>query len=141
VILGFTHAFTAPGDKFDLAAWRSGLRTSLRALKSSGARIIELGPNTFLPEDPGLCLSRPGADPASCTGAFWGREIVDAELAVVRAAGATFVDTEPWFCIDARCPVIIDHRIAYADDSHVSAQYASDLKPLVAATLETAGLR
>ena len=63
-----------------------------------------------------------------------------AERAVVEAAGGTYIDVAPWFCVDGRCPVIIDKRIAYANGGHISAQYATDLEPLLAAKLRAAGL-
>jgi hypothetical protein len=125
---------------FDLPVWLHGLRTTLRGLRDTGARVVEISNTPSLPQDPDLCLSRPNANPSSCTGDN-SRHGVDAEGLVARAAGATYVNVEPWFCVNGRCPVIIDNRIAYRDHDHLAPQYVSDLEPLLAATFASVGLR
>ena len=141
VIIAFQQGVRPGSFTFEGQWWISGLKTSVRALQASGARVIELGPNARPPQDPGLCLSRRNADPADCGGTFSQPERAALESDSLRSLGATFIDVEPWFCSNAQCPVIIDDRIAYANRGHVSAQYASDLEPLVAAKLHSAGLR
>jgi hypothetical protein len=59
----------------------------------------------------------------------------------VTAAGAIYVDIEPWSCVDGRCPVIIDGRIVYNDTFHLAPGFVTDVEPLLAATLESKGLR
>ena len=143
VILAYSEENTSAGMAVaaDLTLWRTGLNRSLRQLADTGAKVIQLGSNPTLPEDPGLCLSRPAADPSTCAGAIQRRERIDVERKTVPAAGAVYVDTEPWFCVEQRCPVIIDGRIAYRDHSHLSRQYVSHLEPLVTATFASLGLR
>jgi hypothetical protein len=116
------------------------LRTSMSTIAATGARIIEISNNPYLKQDPGLCLTRPNAKPSACEGTFVNRDRTVAELAAVRATGATAIDIEPWFCADGRCPVIIDHRVAYANYGHLSPQYVRDLEPLLAAELKSAGI-
>lgn len=50
----------------------------------------------------------------------------------MRAVGGAFLNVEPWFCLDDQRPAVIDSRTAYADESHVSAQYVTDIEPLLA---------
>ncbi len=139
VVLGFGQELTSEHG-FSISTWISGLRASTRAIQATGAKVIEIGNNPYLREDPGLCLTRPNAKPAACEGTFANRDRTDAELAAVRADGGTAIDIEPWFCADGHCPVIIDHRIAYANYGHLSPQYVSDLEPLLAAEFKLAGV-
>jgi hypothetical protein len=115
--------------------------TSLRKLLKSGARIVQLENNTDLPTDPSVCLSRPSADPRECIATFTNRAFADAERAAAHSMQVSFIDTEDWFCVQGRCPLIVDGRMVYHDLDHVSAQYASDLEPLLAASLRVNGLR
>ena len=134
-------AFAREGVNFNLSLWLRGLQTTLHTLRDTGARVLEISNTPLLPQDPSLCLSRPNADPSACTGDYSYRHGVDSERPVVRAAGATYIDAEPWYCFNGRCPVIIDNRIAYRDHDHLEPQYVNDLEPLLAAALTSAGLR
>jgi hypothetical protein len=64
----------------------------LQGLKATGARIIEIGANPFVPESPGLCLSRRDADPSACTARFRDPARDNAEQTPVNTEGATFID-------------------------------------------------
>ena len=85
--------------------------------------------NRVLPEDPGLCLTRPDADPNVCVGGYASRARVDVERTAIVQMGGTSIDPQPWLCVDTKCPVIIDGYIAYADTAHLSAQYVRFLAP------------
>jgi peptidoglycan/LPS O-acetylase OafA/YrhL len=134
-------AFAREGVDFDLSVWLRGLQTTVRTLRSESAHVVEISNTPLLPQDPSLCLSRPNADPSACTGDYSYRHGADPERAVVSAAGATYIDAEPWFCFNGRCPVIIDNRIAYRDHDHLEPQYVEDLEPLLAAELTSTGMR
>jgi hypothetical protein len=141
VILVFSLEPNAEG-KISIPEWRAGLRESLRTLRRTHALIVEIGGNNArMPQEPGLCLTRPGADPSACTGSVVLHAVREAEGALVRDFGGTFIDIEPWLCVDGRCPVIIDKRIVYRDRGHMTPQFVSDLEPLLAASLRIAGLR
>ncbi len=141
VVMTFSFDNLLLGKPPNLKLWGTGLATSVRALRLSGARIVQIGNNPTLEQDPGLCLSRPGANPKSCTTTFGYRESGATERAVDQSFGATYIDVEPWFCVDGKCPVIIDKRVAYRDVQHLSPEYVSDLVPILSATLRAAGLR
>jgi SGNH domain (fused to AT3 domains) len=140
LIMAFNQVKTTPTGLGPVAVWRSGMQTSLQALAGLNVPIVEIGINPSLPQTPDLCLTRHDADPSTCTGRMLSPPRSAAERAVVEAASGTYIDVAPWFCIDGKCPVIIDNRIAYAKGGHVSAQYAADLEPLLAAELRSAGL-
>jgi hypothetical protein len=141
VVLAYQQANTTPRGSGHVANWLAGLRQSVTELKASGASVIQMGNNPILQEDAGLCLSRPGADPARCVGRYTDPAKTSAELQVVRAVGGTGVDVAPWFCLNDRCPAIVGRWIAYANDSHLSSQYVKALLPLVAEQFRSAGLR
>jgi peptidoglycan/LPS O-acetylase OafA/YrhL len=141
VILAYHEANTTQSGWGGNAPWLAGLRRSLTELGKAGAPIIQIGNNPGLPEDPGLCLSRPGAEPARCVGGYLDRSRVTAELALVRSMGGTGIDIAPWFCVKDRCPAVVGRWLAYSNSGHISAQFVRTLAPLVAARLRKAGLR
>ena len=63
---------------------------------------------------------------------------VGQEEAVAAAAGAGYINTQPWFCYDLTCAVIVDNLLVYRDDNHITATYASWLTPVIGADLEEA---
>ncbi len=142
VVLAFGGENTTP-EAFEESTWLSGLRGTMRKLAATGAHIVEIGTNSQLSQDPGQCLSRKGADPTDCQASFLDtvRLRIHAESVVVRSEGGGFIDVRPWMCVDTHCPVIIDHRIAYADFGHLSPQYVLDVQPLLAASFRSEGLR
>lgn len=140
VIISFTQSHTSAGPR-EIDSWVARYRTTLETLRRSGAALIQIANNPVLPEDPGLCLSRPDADPSACTGEYASRARVDAERAVVDQMGGITIDPQPWLCFDTKCPVIIGGYIAYADTAHISAQYVRYLAPFLGARLREAGLR
>src|SRR5207248_1718900 len=110
-----------------LARWSSALRATVGALRSAGARVIEISDQPRLAQDQALCLSRPGASLQGC-GATFGTRFAQVDAAAERASGAAFIDVEPWFCVSpSACPVIVDDRIVYHDTDHITSQYAHDL--------------
>jgi peptidoglycan/LPS O-acetylase OafA/YrhL len=141
VVIAYHQANISRRGSGSVPEWLAGLRRSLADLERSGAAIVQIGTNPTLVEDPGLCLSRPGADPARCVGGYRDRNRVVAELRLVQAMGGTAIDIAPWFCLNTRCPAIVGHWIAYANDGHLSAQYVRVLRPLIADRLRSAGLR
>ncbi len=126
---------------FDKGEWLAGLQTTLRRLKAATPQVVEIGNNAVLPQDPALCLTKPNVDVATCTGKYANREVVDAEADIVRRTRGTFVDVEPWYCVEGRCPAIIGTTIAYRDNDHLEPQYVRVVEPLLAANFKRSGLQ
>jgi SGNH domain (fused to AT3 domains) len=143
VVLGMAPNYDSPyAVTQDGPAWLAGLSRSISALRSSGARVLVLGPiespDWVVPD----CLSAHLDDVEACdvtpkeTHAGPGlvgydnAGIIAERSAVVRAGGA-FVDVKPWFCATASCPVIVDNLLVFRDNSHITAEYARYLAPLV----------
>ena len=109
--------------------WQEGLATTLERLQAPGREVVVLGP----PPRAGNvqeCVTRL-SEPADCT------EQVPEEWAGVRAAesaaaaatGASYVDPEPWFCVDGWCPAVVGSTPVYTDGRHLTAAYARRLAP------------
>ncbi|HEU5127462.1 MAG TPA: acyltransferase family protein [Glycomyces sp.] len=43
------------------------------------------------------------------------------------AAGVQIIDTADWFCIDGRCPLIVEGMLVYRDTHHISTPYSKSL--------------
>jgi hypothetical protein len=138
IVIGFSRELTAPG-RLDETTWLHGLKVTADELVGTGAAVVNISNNPYLPEDPGLCLSRPNADPSRCVGGFQDAGLSAAEGRTMRAAGAAYVDVAPWFCVKDRCPVIIDGTIVYRDRGHITPQYIRRVEPLLATKLVAAG--
>jgi peptidoglycan/LPS O-acetylase OafA/YrhL len=143
VVLGIAPNYDAPYDVVqDGPAWLAGIERSVRTLRSSGARVLVLGPvespDWVVPD----CLSAHLNDVRACNVSpreahdgpglvgYDNAGIIAERNAVVRGGGA-FVDVKPWFCTTTTCPVIVDNVLVFCDNSHITVQYADYLAPLV----------
>ena len=143
VVLGFSREYGIPDDHVvvDGAAWMQGLSSMMTTLRATGAQVVLMGdvpyPQTGLVPD---CLSAHLTDAVSCTlpkqYPYYNPSGVGQEEAVAAAAGAGYVNTQPWFCYDLTCAVIVNNLLVYRDDNHITATYASWLTPVIGADLE-----
>ncbi|HTT89099.1 MAG TPA: acyltransferase family protein [Acidimicrobiales bacterium] len=143
VVLGTAPNYDSPyGIIEDGPMWLAGLAHTVRVLRSSGARVMVLGPvespDWVVPD----CLSAHLYDVPACnvtpreTHAGPGLVGYDnagqiAERDAVVSAGGAFVDVKPWFCAETTCPVIVDNLLVFRDNSHITVQYADFLAPLI----------
>ncbi|HEY1740114.1 MAG TPA: acyltransferase family protein, partial [Acidimicrobiia bacterium] len=137
VILAFSRY---PGVVYRgaLDSWEKGITDEVRDLSKSGARVVEIGGNGAPAQPPADCLSR-NRDPRPCNfgpAGFAAQRQQDA--AAVAAGGGSYIDVEPWFCAGATCPVIVDNRAVYFDVNHITAQYATDLAPMLGDAFDAA---
>ncbi|MGA3218747.1 MAG: acyltransferase family protein [Acidimicrobiales bacterium] len=143
VILGMSPNYDPLYDiTEDGSQWLAGLSRSVTALRSSGARVLVLGPvespDWVVPD----CLSAHLDDVRACNVApteghagpgligYDNADITAEQTAVVRAGG-TFVNVKPWFCAAATCPVVVDNLLVFRDNSHITVPYAAYLAPLI----------
>ena len=149
VVLGFSREYGIPDDHVvvDGADWMQGLSSMMTTLRATGAQVVLMGdvpyPQTGLVPD---CLSAHLTDAVACTMPkqypYYNPSGVGQEEAVAAAAGAGYLNTQPWFCYDLTCAVIVNNMLVYRDDNHITATYASWLTPVIGADLEveTGGL-
>jgi peptidoglycan/LPS O-acetylase OafA/YrhL len=145
VVLGFSREYGIPDDHVvvDGAAWMQGLSSMMTTLRATGAQVVLMGdvpyPQTGLVPD---CLSAHLTDAVACTMPkqypYYNPSGVGQEEAVAAAAGASYINTQPWFCYDLTCAVIVNNILVYRDDNHITATYASWLTPVIGADLEEA---
>ena len=87
------------------------------------------------------CLAAHWSDLGACAVAVDDAQppaFLQAEADMTRAAGAVLVDPTPWLCPDRLCTWILNGRIAYVDDHHITASTAKALGPLLGAALDAA---
>jgi peptidoglycan/LPS O-acetylase OafA/YrhL len=145
VVLGFSREYGIPDDRVvvDGAAWMQGLSSMMTTLRATGAQVVLMGdvpyPMSGLVPD---CLSAHLTDATACTMPkqypYFNPSGVGQEEAVAAAAGAGYIDTQPWFCAGTTCAVIVDNLLVYRDNNHITDTYASWLTPVIGADLEEA---
>lgn len=145
VVLGFSREYGIPDDRVvvDGAAWMQGLSSMMTTLRATGAQVVLMGdvpyPQTGLVPD---CLSAHLTDATACTMPkqypYFNPSGVGQEEGAAAAAGAGYIDTQPWFCAGTTCAVIVDNLLVYRDDNHITDTYASWLTPVLGADLEEA---
>jgi peptidoglycan/LPS O-acetylase OafA/YrhL len=145
VVLGFSREYGIPDDHVvvDGAAWMQGLSSMMTTLRATGAQVVLMGdvpyPQSGLVPD---CLSAHLTDATACTMPkqypYFNPSGVGQEEALAAAAGAGYIDTQPWFCAGNSCAVIVNNILVYRDDNHITDTYASWLTPVIGADLEEA---
>jgi peptidoglycan/LPS O-acetylase OafA/YrhL len=143
VVLGFSREYGIPDDRVvvDGAAWMQGLSSMMTTLRATGAQVVLMGdvpyPMSGLVPD---CLSAHLTQATLCTMPkqypYFNPSGVGQEEAVAAAAGAGYVDTEPWFCAGNTCADIVNNLLVYRDNNHITDTYASWLTPVIGADLE-----
>ncbi len=82
------------------------------------------------------CVSRFG-QPTECNSSpseFW-YDHVEGEREAAEAAGATYVETVDWFCVDYRCPAWVGSTPVTWDGAHLTVEYARGLGPVLGQAL------
>ena len=103
----------------------------LRTLVATGAEVVVVAPppaaHSF-----DTCLG-PGSNPSSCNNTP--HAIYDdfrpIEQRAAAAAGARFVDSEAWFCVQDLCPSVVGTTPVYAHYNHITAAYARKIGPVM----------
>ena len=114
--------------------WQRDYPKALKELQSMTRKLIVIGNNPSLTQDPVSCISKPRSSLPLCSS---GRSQADnssinkVERAAALALNATYIDTVPWACTQSLCPVVIAGKIAYFDQWHFSESYVKYLLPLL----------
>jgi len=115
--------------------WVNALADMVRRLRSTGARVLVIGPTPKPPDDVPYCLAGHLANVPACTA-----PLVDevnlpgsaAERVAVLRAGGAYLDVAPWVCTLGRCADIVGNLLVFRDDNHFTAEYPAWLTPLIA---------
>ena len=115
--------------------WADGVSKTIGELRQTGAQVVELDDTPFPRHDIPKCLAK-NLDAAEACDLDRGQSKGDparrdSTTALAQQAGATTVDPFPWFCGPKDCPVIVGNTLVYRDNSHITANYAAQLAPLL----------
>ncbi len=116
--------------------WLNNLTQLVQQLRSTGAQVLVLGPVPDPHEDVPICLSGHLDDVAACTqrrSTAVNESGIAAEAAATKAGGGQYADLTDLFCAADRCPVIVGNTLVYPDWTHITAEYAQLLAPVIGA--------
>ncbi len=140
VVLGIARHYSdayhfLPYDK----AWLSGMKTMIGKLRSTGAKVLILGPVPKPPADVPTCLSAHLTTESACDfprASSVSEAGIQAEQAIAQSSGAAYLDLTPFMCGQRSCPVILGHDLIYRDDNHLTGGFAKLLIPIVSAEIQ-----
>jgi hypothetical protein len=114
--------------------WQKEYPKALQELSLSTKKLIVIGNNPSLTQDPVGCISKPRTSLALCSsgrGQADNAAINQIEKNATVALKSTYIDTVAWACTQSLCPVVIAGKIAYFDQWHFSESYVQYLLPLL----------
>jgi peptidoglycan/LPS O-acetylase OafA/YrhL len=107
----------------------SGVSSLVAAVRPASRHVVIMGDTPFVDQQPVDCLLSQNANMRRCSFSFPAAQLrVAATIAsTTQAVGASYIDTNGWFCFQGECPLIVGHTIVYFDPGHITATYASAL--------------
>jgi hypothetical protein len=135
MIAGY-YSFVGPGY---YALLTRGLDAAIRSMKQQSGRVVVIGDVPERTRQPVDCLLA-DAKAGSCTEPLTSNEsqLTSNVEDLAQADQVALVDTTSWFCYEMRCPLVIGNYIAYRDENHVSATYATALAGAFRSAFDTA---
>ncbi|ROP73995.1 SGNH hydrolase domain-containing protein [Curtobacterium sp. PhB115] len=130
-----------PGKQVSNTTWADGTAETAATVQAAGIRTVYML-DTPVPEgDAVSCVAEHLDSVGECNQAedhayaVSGRHQDVAET--VRAAGVPTVEPRDWFCTADGCPVVVQDKLVYRDQTHMSTAYSRWLEPLVAPLLRS----
>lgn len=130
-----------PGKQVSNTTWADGTAETAATMQAAGLRTVYML-DTPVPEgDAVSCVAEHLDTVGECNQseqrayAVSGRHEDVADT--VRAAGVPTVEPRDWFCTEDGCPVVVQDKLVYRDQTHMSTAYSRWLEPLVAPLLRT----
>jgi peptidoglycan/LPS O-acetylase OafA/YrhL len=144
VVYGSTDNYSVRRTDDPAQAWADGWTATLERAAASAAHVAVL---TDTPWATGQaapdCLALHQDAPAECLAeepyALDHLELRESGRAAQDASDAQVVDTEPWFCVDDQCPLIVAGYSVYRDKHHVSTPYSAYLTDVLGEALPDLG--
>ena len=133
---GFPQRFT-PYD----ATWIDSLTRLVEQLRSTGAKVLVLGPTPDPHSVVPICLSGHLDDATACApprSAGVNESGIAAESAATTAGGGHYADLTELFCTTDRCPVVVGNTLVYSDKRHLTIEYSRLLAPVIGALADRA---
>ena len=118
--------------------WREGFGATLGRLSGLTPRLLVLGDNPDLRDDPATCLSAHLNSVRACANSRAKAVEVgklEVERSVAEQNGSRFVDTSDWLCTETDCPVIIGDILMFRDINHLTTFAANWFTPMLEAVV------
>ena len=118
--------------------WLSGLRSALHALTRSAGRVALLRDTPNTDTTVVQCVASHPTTLARCDtpiGHAYNTDLETKQERLATSLQVRYVDTTPWLCTPTTCPAVIHDTVAYFDDTHISATYATYLSGVLAAAI------
>ncbi len=142
VVLSMSRRYTADfGFTGYDPAWIESLAALVADLRSTGARVLVLGPVPDPRTDVPVCLSGSLDDAMACAprrADGLNPDGIAAEGQATGDGGGQYADVSDWFCTPAVCPVVIGGDLVFRDDNHLTFSYAQALAPALGVVAEQA---
>jgi peptidoglycan/LPS O-acetylase OafA/YrhL len=140
VVYGSTDNYGIIGADDPAQAWADGWTATLDRTTAAAAHTVVLTDTPWATGEAAPdCLALHQDDASRCLDenpyALDHLEFREAGRAAQEAADAQVIDTEPWFCVDDRCPLIVDGIAVYRDKHHISTPYSHYLTDVLGAAL------
>ncbi|MEJ7834076.1 MAG: acyltransferase family protein [Nocardioides sp.] len=126
-------------DEADIEEFlESGLVAQIERIKPYSDRTVILGDPPIHAVSPVKCLTVRDPSLRACLSPPEERSltIIDATRRAAATAGAEFLETEQWFCVDDLCPTVVGRLVTHRDVEHLSIPYSTYLAPEIARTLD-----
>ena len=133
---GYGTSESLSGLKSYDPAWLDGLTRLVRDLRSTGAKVLVLGPVPDPRFVVPLCLSAHLDDVTACSlrrAESVNESGIAAESAATTAGGGQYSDLTELFCTTELCPVIVGNTLVYMDETHTTFEYSRQLAPAMGA--------
>jgi hypothetical protein len=116
---------------------REGMARLVAELTPYVGRFVVIGDPPAVQLRPANCLLRPRADLGDCAapGSPLSVAATEAVLGAADDAGATYISTAEWFCLDSYCPAVLGELLPYRDQNHASDTYARYLTEVLGTEL------
>jgi peptidoglycan/LPS O-acetylase OafA/YrhL/cellulose synthase/poly-beta-1,6-N-acetylglucosamine synthase-like glycosyltransferase len=129
-----------PGTQVSNTTWADGTAQTAAQLQATGLRTIYMMDTPVPDGDAASCVAghldavsdcvRPTEDAYAIRGRH-------ADMAdTLASAGIATVEPKEWFCTATGCPVIVQDKLVYRDQTHMSTSYSAWLEPFVAPLLD-----
>jgi hypothetical protein len=130
-----------PGKQVSNTTWADGTAETAAMVQAAGLRTVYML-DTPVPEgDAVSCVAEHLDTVEECNQAEQRAYAVSGRhedvADTVRAAGVPTVEPRDWFCTDDGCPVVVQDKLVYRDQTHMSTAYSRWLEPLVAPLLRS----
>ncbi|RCS58819.1 acyltransferase family protein [Microbacterium sp. JB110] len=119
--------------------WRAGVSDTVDFYQGVSSRVVALGDVPARPDaTPQDCVEEPGATQEGCvvTGESIEKHSNDITHHEVATAGAIYLDTEPFVCVEDECPLFAGDVPLYVDDSHLNRLWVEHVAPALGKALD-----